>query len=62
MSEDKSKKAQPEISDEELEGVAGGGYNSAFGDNGSVTISTMPSRKPQFSGTGNAEWDASLGV
>ena len=61
MSEDKSKKAQPEISDEELEGVAGGGYSLTDG-NGNVTIPNMPGRKPQFSGTGNAEWDASLGV
>ena len=48
MSADKPKKAQPEISDEELEGVAGG--YSLIDENGRVTIPNMPSHKvDQFS-------------
>ena len=43
MSEDKSKKAQPEISDEELEGVAGG--NATIDGNGTVTITNPFNRK-----------------
>ena len=43
MSEDKSKKAQPEISDEELEGVAGG--NATIDGNGTVRITNPFNRK-----------------
>ena len=60
MSEDKSKKAQAEISDEELEGVAGG-YSLTDG-NGTVTIPNMPNHQVnQFSSATSNGFGGSLG-